>query len=284
MKKTLPLLIIFPLFFGACDNPFMEQILEPKTVDFESNGGSSVASQTVFKGHTVIRPDDPVLSGSVFCGWFVDNFTFENEWDFDHVPAGNMTLYAKWTDGDDEAHFINSAAITVTGPMMGYEPNPAASGSGNFAIGEVSWSPEDNPFLGGVEYTATVTLTAHDEYAFASDFTATINAQAAVITENTGRTATLSLTFAATDERKFTGISVKHSPGWSIQAAKTSICPLLLCLFLTITAKKTTCRLPILFLKIFPQVPQMVRRLSVLSMTAGLLPCRLASIQRTPVL
>ena len=73
--------------------------MEPMyTVSFDSNGGSSVTSQAVESGSTVVMPDDPELYGYVFGGWFLDDGTFLNEFDFDSPVQGNITLYAKWNE------------------------------------------------------------------------------------------------------------------------------------------------------------------------------------------
>lgn len=67
------------------------------TVSFETNGGSSVPSQTVKYGETIKRPEDPVREGYKFAGWYTD-IDLQKPWDFDtDTVKGNMTLYAKWT-------------------------------------------------------------------------------------------------------------------------------------------------------------------------------------------
>ena len=71
-------------------------MLDPKTVSFESNGGSGVESQTVFKNYPVKRPSDPVRDGYTFDTWYIDNDTFVEQWDFNTIPAVGFTLYAKW--------------------------------------------------------------------------------------------------------------------------------------------------------------------------------------------
>ena len=66
------------------------------TVIFDSNGGSAVTSQVIESGDCALSPVDPTLYGFIFKGWFTDNETFQNEWDFADPVTGNMTLYAKW--------------------------------------------------------------------------------------------------------------------------------------------------------------------------------------------
>ena len=97
--------------------------------------------------------------------------------------------------------FITSPAITVTDPVTGAAPNATASVTGAvyFTAGAVSWTPTATVFEGSTPYTATVTLTADSGYLFASTLTeATINGNAATVTNNTGETVTLSYSFAET--------------------------------------------------------------------------------------
>ena len=67
------------------------------TVDFDSNGGSPVPSQTVQFGEKIQEPEAPVREGYDFDGWYADIFLKES-WGFEaDVVEGNMRLYAKWT-------------------------------------------------------------------------------------------------------------------------------------------------------------------------------------------
>ena len=71
------------------------------TVHFESNGGSTVATpQYVPDDGLVTRPGNPSLSGYSFDGWYKDDITFQNPWNFssDRVSytSSPYTLYAKW--------------------------------------------------------------------------------------------------------------------------------------------------------------------------------------------
>lgn len=44
----------------------------------------------------VTRPEDPTKQSYIFDGWYTDNETFLNEWDFNAPITENLTLYAKW--------------------------------------------------------------------------------------------------------------------------------------------------------------------------------------------
>ncbi|MCL2271033.1 MAG: InlB B-repeat-containing protein, partial [Treponema sp.] len=90
------LITLCSLFFFTCINPHVDELLQPKKVTFNSNGGSKVESQVVFKGEKVRKPANPVRNGYDFEGWFQDNASFKTVWNFDVEPAGNITLHAKW--------------------------------------------------------------------------------------------------------------------------------------------------------------------------------------------
>ena len=66
------------------------------TVTYESNGGSTVPSQTVKYNETANKPADPTRSGYTFAGWYPEE-KLTNKYDFATPVTGNITLYAKWT-------------------------------------------------------------------------------------------------------------------------------------------------------------------------------------------
>ena len=66
------------------------------TVTYESNGGSTVPSQTVKYNETANKPADPTKSGYTFAGWYTEE-KLTNKYDFATPVTGNITLYAKWT-------------------------------------------------------------------------------------------------------------------------------------------------------------------------------------------
>ena len=65
------------------------------TLTFNTDGGSSVPSQTVNDGETPEEPDDPSKSGYVFDGWYADS-TLTEPFDFSAPMTADATAYAKW--------------------------------------------------------------------------------------------------------------------------------------------------------------------------------------------
>jgi len=115
--------------------------------------------------------------------------------------------------GQDGPIIISSAAITVTAPVKGRAPDTAASpGGAGYSCGGVSWSPAGDLFLGGQEYTATATLTAHEGYAFAVGLSAYINTRNADVISYSAGTITISLTFDATFTKTVVNITIADQP------------------------------------------------------------------------
>jgi len=214
-------LLLFPFFillfsFFSCKNPIIQKIVEPKTVTFETNGGSRVEDQTVFRNQPVKRPPDPSKIDHRFAAWYTDNGTFLKEWNFAAIPSGDMTLYAKWIATGVDGTEIPAAAVTIAGPAKGAAPGTQASKEGSFAeyftVSAVSWTPDDNPFKGLTVYTVTVTLTANSGYTFAANVAATINGSSETHVVNNGTTLALSHTFAATSDKTVSSITVAAQP------------------------------------------------------------------------
>ncbi|NQS76754.1 MAG: cadherin-like domain-containing protein [Peptococcaceae bacterium] len=68
------------------------------TVDFNSNGGSDVASITgIEKDTTITLPDNPTKKGYTFEGWYTDDGTFNEEFTDKTSVTGDTEVYAKWT-------------------------------------------------------------------------------------------------------------------------------------------------------------------------------------------
>ena len=69
-------------------------------VTFDSNGGSYVEPQRVEFLRTALRPNDPVRSGYVFAGWYM-NEALTTPYDFSLTITQDITLYARWVSTDN---------------------------------------------------------------------------------------------------------------------------------------------------------------------------------------
>ncbi len=67
------------------------------TVRFDSNGGTSVPSQTVTEGARANQPGNPTKACYDFVGWYTDS-SLTKKYNFNNGVYQNITLYAKWED------------------------------------------------------------------------------------------------------------------------------------------------------------------------------------------
>ena len=80
------------------------------TVRFESNGGSTVADQTVESGTPAAEPVEPTRDGYTFAGWYADE-ALTTRWDFTTPVTTDLTLYAAWTQNGGSS--VTRYTITV---------------------------------------------------------------------------------------------------------------------------------------------------------------------------
>lgn len=66
------------------------------TVTFNSNGGSTVSSQSVQEGTYAIEPVSPTKEDYTFAGWYSDE-ALTSAYNFNSQINEDVTLYAKWT-------------------------------------------------------------------------------------------------------------------------------------------------------------------------------------------
>ena len=94
-------------------------------VKFETNGGTEIEPVVAIYGELLARPEDPVREGKHLEGWYKDIHLTE-EWDFEtDTVKGNMTLYAKWADGnpagDDSCIICGRDNTPIPGiPLCGF--------------------------------------------------------------------------------------------------------------------------------------------------------------------
>jgi len=158
--------------FMACDNPLMKQILDAKTITFNSNGGSSVPSQTLLRDETIKKPADPIKADCIFHGWFSDNNTFYNKWDFNTAPTGDLTLYAMWEETIPERRPVQARWYSWT--FEGSDTEPPSAADVNFSVAPdglctINVIDEDstaNRWKATVNYEYTARANTSYEYVF----------------------------------------------------------------------------------------------------------------------
>ena len=109
--------VICSLIFAACDNPLIDDVFNPIIVTFETNGGSKIKNQSVFKGDKVVKPGNPTKPGNDFIAWYGDIYLI-SEWNFKTIPVGDITLYAKWDDSGIE---LSPSELNIV-KIGGYAP------------------------------------------------------------------------------------------------------------------------------------------------------------------
>jgi len=107
------------------------------TVTFDSQGGSTVPSQSVNVNSPVARPVNPTRSGYNFVGWYTTS-GLTTLYDFSTPVTGNITLYARWNTADaegiyvgiikfaDQATDITTTSSTNTKPILLNDSNRSA--------------------------------------------------------------------------------------------------------------------------------------------------------------
>jgi len=70
----------------------------PKTVTFKLNNGEYDVKVSVNAGSTIAQGDIPAPTRTdyILAGWYTDDETFQNEFDFDTAITDDVELYAKW--------------------------------------------------------------------------------------------------------------------------------------------------------------------------------------------
>ena len=112
------------------------------TVTFNSNGGTSVASQTLNKDNTTLTvPSNPTRSGYVFRGWYEDEDCTEY-YDFSKAIANDMTLYAGWESNlyyssYYQSYYIDPTSFTSTN-YASYSINSSSSYSSPYRLSFVA--------------------------------------------------------------------------------------------------------------------------------------------------
>jgi uncharacterized repeat protein (TIGR02543 family) len=87
------------------------------TIRFESNGGNDVSAITQAYGTEVTEPDTPVKTGCTFAGWYA-NKKLTQSFTFATMPAGNITLYAKWDRNEYKITFEGNGSVSTPSAIV----------------------------------------------------------------------------------------------------------------------------------------------------------------------
>ncbi len=83
------------------------------TISFNSNGGSSVTAIIQDYDTAVSQPANPTRSGYIFSGWFSDTL-LTTPYTFTTMPAGSITVYAKWVVNNSTISFNSNGGTSVS--------------------------------------------------------------------------------------------------------------------------------------------------------------------------
>ncbi len=131
------------------------------TVTFDTNGGSTVSSQTIEEGNKVARPQNPTKADDEnyfydFAGWYTDQACTQ-AFDFNTSITAATTLYAKWTVtakaiapatfeitfNTNGGNNIASQTIEV-GSKVARPENPTKAEDDNYTYTFVNWYSDSN--------------------------------------------------------------------------------------------------------------------------------------------
>ncbi|MBQ6654024.1 MAG: Ig-like domain-containing protein [Erysipelotrichaceae bacterium] len=126
------------------------------TVTFDSAGGTPVEEQKVGKGKTVTRPQDPVMEGYDFNGWFYN----DKEYNFNSPVKQSFTLTARWNEAKYVTFVVDGEEIAKEHILNGRVSFPTPPAKEGYAF--VSWKdpngndvPEEHLFSDNITLTAT---------------------------------------------------------------------------------------------------------------------------------
>ncbi len=147
------------------------------TVKFNSNGGTTVSSQTVTEGNKVSKPTNPTRNGYTFAGWTLNGSVY----DFNTIVTKNITLVAKWTENvkakytvtfDSQGGTTVSSQTVTEGNKVSKPTNPTRSGY-TFA----GWTLNGSAYDFNTIVTKNITLVAKWTENVKAKYTVTFDSQ-----------------------------------------------------------------------------------------------------------
>lgn len=161
MLNTLLLIFCCVIIALFCWSPKETVVLEKYKINFETEGGSSVAAIEIEEGTIPEKPKDPTRDGYIFVGWMLGDELY----DFTTTVEGDVTLKAVWKEIDPEKKYYivtidlgdgtTSSQPVEEGGVPIAPTTPSREGY-NFLGWEVNGEPYnfDKPVDGDVTVTA----------------------------------------------------------------------------------------------------------------------------------
>jgi uncharacterized repeat protein (TIGR02543 family) len=157
--KKITILLMAVCIFTACkmDSSYV-------TVTLDCNGGSIYEEEIwyllYYKGATIEDlEEDPIHDNYLFDGWYTDNDTFIDKWDFSNPITEDITLYAKWRDIKGIEEFTSSTTWIV--PAGVTLVDVFCVGGGGSGAGDFGWVNQSGSGGNGgvVTFTRNVSVT-----------------------------------------------------------------------------------------------------------------------------
>ncbi|NGZ77980.1 InlB B-repeat-containing protein [Saccharibacillus alkalitolerans] len=133
------------------------------TVNFDSNEGTEVESQTVNYNETAAAPSAPTRTGYTFDGWYSDS-DLETPFNFSTPITADTTLYAKWSINSYTVSYETNGGSAITDQTVDYNTTvtePSAPTRTGYTFG--GWYSDSDltiPFNFNAPITENTTLYA----------------------------------------------------------------------------------------------------------------------------
>ncbi len=144
---------------------YYEYVGIPRTVKFETNGGSAIDDVEVANGDMLVAPEAPTKEGVAFKAWYKEA-DLVNPWIFTDPVLGDMTLYAAYGE-----------PMTVTFDLNGGEFPEGVSNIKIVAKGNTVDYPADTPTNGSKMFLGWC---ADEELTISFDFSTPIEADTTI--------------------------------------------------------------------------------------------------------
>ncbi|MBH5319632.1 InlB B-repeat-containing protein [Paenibacillus sp. GSMTC-2017] len=99
---------------------FAKWTIKTYDVNFDVNGGSSIALQNIDYGSLASKPTDPARTGYAFENWYTDS-NYTTLFDFASPISGNTTIYAKWTPISYTVSFNTDGGSVIANVTANYD-------------------------------------------------------------------------------------------------------------------------------------------------------------------